>query len=270
MSQSIVVLHLNCSGCRAEAWINGIPVTRVDPDGCSSEVRPIHEYLLPGENRVVVLVEPGSNPSQPMAPGVPFVPPAGAFARLQIKQGLRGTFVDDPATRALATVEWRPASNAPVTPPVMLETSVILNSSWPRWSWLDGDRVTLSNEVTDRVHTLLRLLVEGMEKGDPSRYMRAAETRFAEIARAYGLSERETQGNFLEDFQEVSAEPEFRMAEVARDKMALRLCADGKVIDCLDTNFEPLLRATPRGDGSTPIRFPMKVAVFGQQMRVIR
>ena len=270
MSQQMVILHLNTCGVVAEAWLNGIPVTRVEPNGYLNDVRPVHEYLLPGENRVVLLVQPGLNPSEPMATGAPFTPPPGGFATLQIKQGPRGVFPDDPQVRTLASVEWRPVDATPIAPPVMLKTSLIISHSWPRWSWLDGSNLTLSGEVTDRVHTLLKLIIEGMQQGDPSRYLRAAETRFTELAHAYGLPETETRGNFMEQYTRLSAEPGFRIADLNRDKMALRLCAGGKVIDCLDTSFEPLVRAVPREDGTTPVRYNMKLAMFGQQMRVIR
>lgn len=266
MPQTIFIVHLNCSGCNADAWLNGIPVTRVESQGYLLDSRPVHEYLLPGANRVVLQVDAIPTPPDGGAADKKNEAAPGIWATLQIKQGPKGVLPDDPEVRTLASLKWQPGVNTPL----MLETSVAMPQSWPRWSWLDGASMTLSDGISSGVLALLESIAEGMRRSDLTPYLNAAELKFAELARAYDLSERQTRDNFIEQFRRLSEKPNFEIAPVARENAALRLCADGKVIDCIDASFEPLLRAVKRPDGVIPVRYPIKLAMIGQQLKIIR
>jgi hypothetical protein len=100
--------------------------------------------------------------------------------------------------------------------------------------------------------------------------MRAAETRFQEVAQAYGLSADVTRSNFTEQFQRLSSGPKFEISEPSIDRMALRLVAGGRVIDCYESDFEPMLRAKKIDNGTVPVRYPTRLAVFGRELRIVR
>jgi len=269
--QEIFYLRLNCSGCRAEAWVNGIDVSRVDPIVCPLDGRPVHEYILPAKNHLALLINPDPYPSTPMKPGDPFTATARTFATLHLLQGPRGALPDDPEIRTLAQIEWRPPVDSQVQPPLVLETEVELPVWLPRWSWLDATPISASGDLNRQVFSVVRLLAESMRKGDTAPYIRAAETRFAEVAQAYGLSADETKANFAAQWAKLSAKPGFEIALPAMDSMALRVVAGNRVIDCIESDFEPMLRAKKiEENGTTPIRYPIRLAVFGRELRIIR
>src|SRR5450759_1661088 len=134
MTQEFLMLRVNCSGCKAEAWVNEIPVARVDASAYALSSRPIHEYLLPRENRFLLLVEPGTNPGNPMNGGIMFQTGPRTFVTLEIFQGPRGVFPEHPAVRKLDSLEWRPPAGTQVQGPVKLLTTLTLHSARPRWS----------------------------------------------------------------------------------------------------------------------------------------
>jgi hypothetical protein len=271
MVKEFVMLRVNCSRCNAEAWVNGLPVSRVAASGFPLDSRPILEYLLPGNNQFVLLVEPGTNPSNPTAAGKPFVATSRTFATLDVLSGPQGAFPEDPSVRRLATLEWRPAQGSPVQPPVQLQTSVLFNVALPTWSWQKATPLSMSADLNATVQRFLAAIANRLNQRDVRPYVVAAQTKFRELAVAYGTTAAELTDKFVAQFNRLSAAPDFRLVTPAFDTMALRVCADGQIVDCLDTGFEPLLRAAKReSDGVTPIRYPTKIAIFGQEIRIVR
>lgn len=271
MLQEIFYLRLNSSACSAEAWVNGVSVSRVDPVTCLLDGRPVHEFLLPGKNHLALLVSPGPHPSHPMSSETPFPAPPRAYASLHLLRGPRGVLPDDPQVKVLAAIEWRPETGAIVRPPVYLEAEADLPVWLPRWSWLDATPVGLSNELNNIVFRFIGEMVIGMRKGDPSLYIQSAATRFQEVGQAYGLTADEARNNFLAQWAKINQIPGFAIQLPNREAMALRVCADGRLIECLDLQFEPMLRAEKlEADGRVPIRYTTRLAFFGRDIRIVR
>ena len=63
--KSVIVAQLWAEGCRAELYVNDIPVVRVtpDPERQLHATAAVPQLLIPGDNVVEILVEPGSTPS---------------------------------------------------------------------------------------------------------------------------------------------------------------------------------------------------------------
>lgn len=266
----VFYLRLDASGCRAEAWVNGVDVSRVDPLSVPRSGRPVHEYLLPSRNHLALVVNPDRYPSTPMKPGDPFQAAGDIYATLHLLQGPRGSLPGDPEVKTLAAIEWRPAQGTQVQPPIVLEAEAELPVWFPRWSWLEATPVTLSADLNRQVFGVVDLLAGALRRGDVNPYLRAADTRFQEMAQAYGLSPDVTRSNFTNQFQELSGESDFEISEPALDRMALRLVAGGRVIDCYEHDFEPMLRAKKIANGTVPVRYHTRLAVFGRELRIIR
>jgi hypothetical protein len=178
-----------------------------------------------------------------------------------------GVFADDPEAQPLARVEWRPETGAEVRPPLVLEAQFDVPVWWPAWTWTEAQSVSPSLELDRLVFQFVARVYTTLKTGDPSFYMQAAATTFEELAKAYSLSADVTRGNFLkqwEQFKEVPLRPPVAAT------MSLRPCAGGRLIECLDTGFEPMLRAETAGNGTIPIRFPMALSFFGNEIRIVR
>lgn len=270
MLQEIYYLRLHAAGCVAEAWLNGIAVSRVDPGHCRLDGRPVHDYLLPARNIVTLVVSPGALAAHPFAPADPYSAAPGLFATLDLLAGPRGVLPDDPAVRKLASLVWRPAPGTAVSPPVLLNAEAELPVWLPRWSWLEATPVAPSPELNQLVFVFVRRLAEGFRAGDPSPYLQFAGTRFREVAQAFKMKEEETRANFLRQWQSVSSRDGFRFSLPDPAQLAVRVMAGGKMLDCIDPNFQPILRAEPLEDGSTPLLYPLRLSFFGREVRIVR
>ena len=61
-----IVLEAETTDCTIEIYLNDIPVGLCGIGGSRSLSRPIHEYLLDGENEIGVIVNPGDTPAKAM------------------------------------------------------------------------------------------------------------------------------------------------------------------------------------------------------------
>jgi hypothetical protein len=270
MLQEIYYLRLHAAGCFAEAWLNGIAVSRVDPVYCRLDGRPVHDYLLPAKNIVTLVVSPGALAAQPFAPAAPDRGPPGRVAPRALLAGPRGVLPDDPAVRKLASLVWRPAPGAVVSPPVLLNAEAELPVWLPSWSWLEATPVAPSPELNQLVFVFVRRLAEGFRGGDPSLYLQFAGTRFREVAQAYAVKEEDTRTNFLRQWESVSARDGFQFSLPDPAQLAVRVMAGGKMLDCIDANFQPILRAEPLENGSTPLLYPLRLSFFGRDVCIVR
>ena len=270
MVQEIYYLRLNAAGCVAEAWLNGVAVSRVDPVNCLLDGRPVHDYLLPSKNVVTLVVSPGAQAALPFAPGDSYTAVPGMYATLDLLAGPRGVLPDDPAVRKLASLAWRPEPGSSVVPPVIRNAEAELPVWFPRWSWLDASPVVPSADLNKMVYVFVRRLAEGFRAGDPSIYMQYAGTRFREVAQAFGMTEDEIRTNFLRQWQRLSVRTGFQFALPDPAQLAVRVMAGGKMLDCIDTSFQPILRSEKLEDGSTPLLYPLRLSFFGRDVQIVR
>jgi len=120
------------------------------------------------------------------------------------------------------------------------------------------------------VYLFVRRLAEGFRANDPSIYMRYAGTRFHEVAQAFGMQEEEIRANFLGQWQRLSVRDGFQFSLPDAAQLAVRVMAGGKMLDCIDANFQPILRAEPLENGSTPLLYPLRLSFFGREVHIVR
>lgn len=260
-------LRLQGNFCTAEVWLNGVPACRIDSDRCLLEARPVHEFLLPGKNHLALLITPGPLPSQPMQASSSYRTVPRTYAEALLVRAPEGVFADDPEAQPLARVEWRPEIGTEVRPPLVLEARFDVPVWWPSWSWTEAQPVSPSLELDRVVFQFVSNVFTTLRTGDPSFYMQAAATHFEELAKAYSLSPDVTRGNFLKQWAQYKDVP---LRAPVTAAMSLRSCAGGRLIECLDTGFEPMLRAETAANGTIPIRFPIGLSFFGNEIRIVR
>jgi hypothetical protein len=268
MPQEFVMLRTKANVCSAEAQINGIPICRVVPSR-PLDLRPVHEYLIPGRNKFTLIAQPGPTPSRALeALPEPFVPDSKTAASLQLVSGPPGVFPDDPAVRELLLIEWTPPAGQPIAEPVPLERELEIPSVGKPWDWLSGDTFEGADSLAP-VAALLAQLRESMNRRDIEPFMARAHIRFRNISAAYALNAAEEMQEFRESFLASSAEAGFRMLETDPKMMDLRICAGGKLVDCVDTFWEPVLRSAPLPNRVTRVRYPIKVARIAGKLEIV-
>ena len=226
---------------------------------------------MSGKNKFQLIVEPGPTPSQTFKKGRPdAVVPPKFFARMRLMQMPRGTFPEDLGVQILLDINFRPPAGTLLAVPVVIETEGEAPPWIPRWSWLEAQPLSDSQGIQTFVINFLARISQSLGEGDPEPYIAAARTRFEEISAAYQLPVEQQIEGFRRQFARLSAESGFQMQPIIPEIVDLRFCGAGRVIDCVDKGWKPLLRSVPRADGLIRYTLPAKVAFFNGEVSIIR
>ncbi len=264
------MLETQVNNCVAEAQVNGVPICRVGADGATLDARPVNHFILPGPNVFTLVAQPGATPRTALTPNaIDSKAKENMSASLRLLSVPPGSFHDDPAAREMLAVNWNPKPAQPYRAPVLLSGQLEFPAHLPVWSWMSG--ASLRTEAAlESIGTMLTELVESFARGDPEMFITRSNIRFSEVSAAFDTSVDDDVRRFREQFQRVSATPGFEMHAIDAETMDLRICADGKLVECLDRAWEPLLRATRSPNGVTRLRYPIKVADIGGRLEIVR
>ena len=264
------MLETQVSNCVAEAQINGVPICRVGADGATLDSRPVNHFILPGSNVFTLVAQPGATPRTALTPNaIDSKAKENMSASLRLLSVPPGAFHDDPAAREMLSVNWKPKPAQPYRAPVLLSGQLEFPANLPAWSWTKGASLR-SDAALESVGTMLADLLESFSRGDPEMFIARSNIRFTEVSTAFDTSIDDDVRRFREQFQRISTEPGFEMHALDPETMDLRICADGKLVECLDRAWEPLLRSMRSPNGITRLRYPMKVADIGGRLEIVR
>lgn len=264
------MLEVTARNCTAEGQVNGVPVCRAGPDGALLDCRPVNHFVVAGENTFTLVVEPGPTPRTALTPSAidrKNKEKLGASLCLRSLPG--GAFASDPRGRELLRIRWEQAPLQPYRPPVLLNQKIDCPGAAQTWSWLQGDNMR-SDAVLQNITGMLRHVRESLAAGDPEPFITRSGIRFSEAAAAFGMNVEEDKEAFREQLRRIAAEPGFEMQPLDPETMDLRLCAGGKLVDCMDRSWEPLLRTVKLASGATRLRYPAKVASIGGELQIVR
>jgi len=265
-----LMLETQVSNCIAEAQVNGVPICRVGADGATLDSRPVNHFVLPGSNTFTLVAQPGATPRTALTPNaIDSKAKENMSASLRLISVPPGSFPDDPAAREMLSVSWTPKPAQPYRAPVLLSGQLEFPKHLPAWSWTNA--VSLRSEAAlESIGAMIGELLESFSRGDPELFITRSNLRFAEVSAAFDTSIDDDVRRFREQFQRISSEPGFEMHPIDAETMDLRICADGKLVECLDRAWEPLLRSNRLGNGITRLRYPIKVADIGGRLEIVR
>jgi hypothetical protein len=181
-----------------------------------------------------------------------------------------GAFYDDPRARVAGELRWQaPLTGFPA--PVALSGQIEFAGASRNWFWPTGATLTAVDEVAVKksVFELLRGLRESLNEKNPEPYLELAQPRFQDVTAAYQLPAGERVSVFREQFSRVCGEDGWGMEEIRFDQMDPRICANGRIVECVDRNWLPTLRSRPTPDGAVRLRFPTLLAHIGGNWRIV-
>lgn len=265
-----LMLRMQTQGCAAEVWLNDLPIGRTslqEPTLCL----PVHEYLLAGSNRLELVIDP-------LAPGQSRDPSAcklsdravGAWARLLLPR--IGNLGHENQARTLAELVWAAAEGDIYALGHRVSVDASLPVKFPRWRWLDAPPLAAAGTL-DMLKPLvaahLQQLAIAMAKGEVDRFVAASRLKLEELAVAYQQPLADVTSRLQSRLQLLHATKALRMEIPDTDTLQLRVCGNGRLLECLGANAEPALRALPAPDGSRA-SWPLRVAVVNGQCHNLR
>lgn len=263
----LLVLRLRAQGVAAEAWLNGVPLART-PRGGGDCCVPVHEFVVAGDNRLELVVDPPS----PLAPTAPAAAPvygdAASAADAALLLPRAGQPASDQTARVLGQVAWSSPEGEVYRPPVRLAQTLDIPVRFPRWRWLDAPVVTDIDGLRGAAAAYLQDIAIALSRGDAEHMVVAAKLRFEELALAYQRPLADDLARWRARVQLLHAQKALRPELPTPESLHLRPVADGRLLECLAADGLPVLRSA-RPDGSR-VYWPTRLAAVERRFYPLR
>lgn len=277
VSDHVIYAELLVQGCTAELYVNGVPLRRRRSGGAPLPGSsagpfasiPVQQYLVPGDNRIEILIEPGPTPRRAREPESSMRRMPGAAAVARVVRFEEGAFVDSENGEILAEVKWEGAADEDEAFPKSAGVTAALGARSGRWSWQDAPPITLDDATGAEIAHVLGTVAQAFERGDPAPVLALLKTRFDEGIRAYPRNDSETLTKELSNYVRDAAADKWKVRSLDPGAFDFRLCAGDRLVELVDRDWQPSLRfEVPEED--EPYGYPMMLARIDGRLAVVR
>ncbi len=235
--REMLFLDVRARGGVARVYINDVPIARAGtPLGSPThlpsprEVKPIHQLVVPGINRLRVELDG---------------PSTRALARLVWFS--EGEFADSDSAGRLAAEVLLPLAGdlgRPEAEVRLVETaSLDLGPAFGVPFWSAASPLVLDDETLDRAEEALRAMGSSLAEGDGDRFVRLLAPYLEDALRAYpGLDRGDLERIHREYAKEVGDGGRVQIAP--RQRWVPRVVGDGRLIDLRDDEDLPVVTIT--------------------------
>ncbi|CAA0123007.1 Uncharacterised protein [BD1-7 clade bacterium] len=248
------MLHLDLyvKSCVAELYINGIPVRRMDSEEENFHSLVAHHLVQDGSNELEIVISPGDTPANAKNAGSNRKINEDAKACMQLVAYPVGAFAGDTESGTVQMeLNWEndASSSAQISAPHIERTSKDLGTllGMPTWSKLS---VIDLEKSTQEIATTIADIHQAFENGNSQIICEYFKPQLSEAGRTlpeYG------EENFREDLAfdiEDNRGKDDWVVPLNTNEHDFRLCADGKLIEIIDRNWEPTIRTKADADGN--------------------
>ncbi|APR74749.1 Hypothetical protein A7982_00095 [Minicystis rosea] len=264
----VVYLHLDTHGVTAELFLNGFPLVRSTwlPEGNAELCA--HPFLVPGENEIVLRIEPGSRPAL-AATESRVLAREGASAVAQLVRYPVGTDVLPENGTVLGKIAWTASSAGSEVFPIEQRGQVYVGAAYGRWSWQDAPVLTLDESLLAEARAVIEAYGHALCYGTTAELASLMRISLADQARAFPdwpVDEQDKMLDRLVAYYHKAPEPRFSLDPERHD---FRLVASGRVLQCVDDDFKGSLRLRDP-DGGRDVRMPICLARIDGVLRPVR
>lgn len=267
-------VELTVANCDAEVWLNDVPIYRRGEGHGTFAGGPFNELVREGRNELTLVVGPGPTPpSSLLGEGEHRArrpPPEGARAEAIFARYPRGASVGGPDRVVLARAAWEARDDGqPTFFPRVVGAAAAVDRAFGRWAWESAEVLAPGAALDEEVEAVLEELLGLLRAGDWWGLAARCERRSAELTRAYALAPGEKAAELARVMDSESAKPGWGLMPIERGRFALRVCADGRMVECVDAEGLPLLRCRPDAKGEF-VSFPTWLARLDGELTVLR
>ncbi len=269
-AMSMFLVQLAATGCTAELYLNGVPLTRLTPNRLPVENVAAELFLVPGTNRLDVVVEPGSRPSVARTEYQErsFRPMSATGRLLRFEEGVPGT-VENGELLGETTFVWADGRPDVRGFPAEVGTQIEVRVGGARWEWLDAPPLVLDDALVAEACALLDEVERAIRRADVDRLWRLTEKQIRDVQRAYpALTESHLRGELaaLVAHTQKAADPVFTRDRSRHD---FRLVGGDRMVQLVDDDFTTSFKLRDPDDGSATA-YRICLARVGGQLRIVR
>ncbi len=257
--------ELKIDNCRAELWLNDIPLQLLAQNLSHNVSIPAHLYLVDGVNSLEIVVNPGPIPSHARQPFFEATLSGSAVARLVAYEARRFT---GESGQVLLETSFDGSSAAPGPYPRSAKSKANLGSMFGRWDWESAEPLLLDTPTIESLAQVLESIRESLATGNPEVMLRFASGKLANAARAFPARSFEILvGQFRRIVQRDSATAGWTFPALDHEQFDFRLVSGGRLIECINRDWKPTLRTEVRPDGY-PKSYALVFCRIGGQWRI--
>ena len=256
-------LDLRLMACAVEVWLNDIPLMRANagPDPKLLTL-PVAEYLRDGDNVVTVVPYPGATPSMSRQSQPTQLSQDARFeTRLVFYE--EGEFPGSGGGREAIKLAAG-ADSAMALGPMTGRRSV--QGRGGPWAWERAKLLSLTSDVRAQLVRAIQFAHSAFANLDVDALQNFGQPYFADHARAYpAISASVRAERFRRGFAARPGDPPWKVAPLDPAALDLRPCAEGRLVELIDRDFRPVLRAE-----SVHYPFPMFVGLLDGRWHMLR
>jgi len=268
MDTHVIYAELEVNACTAELYVNGFPLSRLAPETTHFEATAAQEFLIPGDNTIEILVEPGTQPSRARTEQRDLATP-GASVIARLVRYPDGVFTEAANGEILAEITWlgRPEVAAF---PQSLSRPASLGPQHGRWAWQDAPVLALDEALVLEARAVLDEVARTLRSGDVDAAWRATEIRVRDGLRAYpSLGEAEGRAELEKVLAYYRSSPD-PVRPFTPERHDFRLVARDRALQCIDSDWSASLKLENPSDPGTVVPYPLFLARIGDRLQVVR
>lgn len=269
---SVIHAQLEVSGCTAEFWLNGVPVTRIDrtPGRVPIENVAVMQLLVPGTNMLEIVVEPGSTPSVARTEKreLPFEKMSAVGRLIRFEEGASG-LVEEGHLITEVVFRWDdPSVNERMMFPKGSGMQFEMGAAFGQWDWQKAPDLVLDDALVAEARAVLDEVEAALRAYDEKRFWELTELQIKDVLRAYpALSEAAMRSELttLMDHVKQSKDPVFPRDPADHD---FRIVGQGKLLQCIDKDWTTSFEVRDPAGDALPYR--IMLARIDGKLRIVR
>ena len=251
----VAVIDLTHAAC--ELWVNGIAVHRFNgaASGATSSAQ-IQDYLIPGENVIEAVVDPGATPGVSRDAHPPTVEAAIGSISLYFTE----TWDFDPEKEPVqASLDWE--YDVLESAPKIHQVKFDAPSGTESPVWLNAEK----SEFDENGIELARMAQNALADGDAATFAKLMDLRVRKTARNNGTTIEEEREN-LNDFLERVLTSKPQTPPLPRDEWDIRSFRESTIHELIAKDWKPIVR---RGEPPRITAVEMRIGVLDGKWRVL-
>lgn len=236
-------------GCTAEVYLNDIPVGRVAaPPGNPELGLTINQLIRNGKNTMEIVLEPGDRPSLAKTPRDERALD-GITAGLRVCRYAMGVPIGEVSPlETLSEVSFS-GDGLTLPLPVVITREFVVDSPFPQWAWERAEPLVMGPRLVAEVMDVLADYRVALARRDIARENALSAVAYQEIAAAYGRVLRPWVADLDAVLESEWVRPDWAMEPIDPNALDLRLCANGRLVQCVLKDWDDAVRSNYDAEG---------------------
>lgn len=266
------VLECYSTGVNAEFYLNDVPIIRRGEKLGKRYGGPCNQYLIDGVNELSVILHPGKTPSESLyskkgRQRIKLEEDAEVKADLSVYPF--GSVMGGPAKKVLANIHWQLGEGEHTVFQKVISARVDLGKLFGEWEWQKAERVELNEETLEEIHKFIKDLHLSLAAGDPEPFLELGEPRLKDIEKAFDLVPGQ-KADLIRTVTLDDAEQDWwGIEDLNPDNYDLRLCAQDRMVEIIQKDWEPILRESPDPEGGVG-SYSMTISKLDGEWKIVR